>query len=228
MSMQKSKISVVIPTKNEERTIQEIVEGSTKHADEVLVVDGHSTDQTRERAAVAGARVILDNGSGKGAALRLGIKEASGDIIVFIDADCSHDPADIPKLVEPIARGDADMVIGSRLKGGSDELGSTVSEVFRLYGGRLIALAINLRFGQSITDYLNGFRAIKTSVARKLDLKENQQTIEHEMAMECLRQGHRVIEVGAHEYKRRYGESHISLMRHGPRFVYVVLKKLFL
>ncbi len=226
--MEKIKISIVIPTKNEERTIQDIVEQSKQYGDEVLVVDGHSHDQTRERAAAAGARVILDNGSGKGAALRLGIKEASGDIIVFIDADCSHDPADIPKLVEPIARGDADMVIGSRLKGGSDELGSTVSEVFRLYGGRLIALAINLRFGQSITDYLNGFRAIKTSVARKLDLKENQQTIEHEMAMECLRQGHRVIEVGAHEYKRRYGESHISLMRHGPRFVYVVLKKLFL
>ena len=225
--MQKPKISIVIPTKNEERTIQEIVEKCAAYGDEVLVVDGHSADHTRKLAEAVGARVIIDSGSGKGAALRLGIKEARGDIIVFIDADGSHDPTDIPKLASPIAEGRADMVIGSRLKGGSDELGSTVSEVFRLYGGRLIALAINLRFGQGITDYLNGFRAIRTSVARGLHLRENQQTIEHEMAMECLRQGHRVIEVGAHEYKRRYGESHISLLRHGPRFVYVLLRKLF-
>lgn len=226
--MQNPKISIVIPTKNEERTIQEIVKKCMTYGDEVLVVDGHSQDQTREQAEAAGAKVMLDSGLGKGAALRLGIKEAGGDIIVFIDADCSHDPADIPKLVAPIVEGYADMVIGSRLKGGSDELGSTVSEVFRLYGGRLIALAINLRFGQGITDYLNGFRAIRASVAHGLHLRENQQTIEHEMAMECLRQGHRVMEVAAHEYKRRWGESHISLMRHGPRFVYVVLKKLFL
>lgn len=220
-------ISVVIPTKNEERTIREIVEKCKMHGDEVLVVDGHSMDATRERAASAGARVILDNGRGKGAALRLAIQEATGDIIVFIDADGSHDPADIPKLTNPIVKDGADLVIGSRLRGGSDELGSTVSEVFRLYGGRLIALVINLRFGQEITDYLNGFRAIKTSVARALHLKENQQTIEHEMAMECLRQGRRVVEVAAHEYKRRYGESHISVLRNGPRFVYVLLKKLF-
>ncbi|MFY9462572.1 MAG: hypothetical protein WAP52_00090, partial [Candidatus Sungiibacteriota bacterium] len=79
----------------------------------------------------------------------------------------------------------------------------------------------------NITDYLNGFRAIKTVTARNLNLKENQQTIEHEMAMECLRQGYRVIEVGAHEYKRRYGESHISLIRNGPRFIYILLKKIF-
>lgn len=225
--MEKMTVSVVVPTKNEEWTIGEIVEKCRVYGDEVLVVDGHSADATRERASAAGARVILDNGRGKGAALRLAIQEARGDIIVFIDADGSHDPADIPKLIDPIMQDGVDLVIGSRLRGGSDELGSTVSEVFRLYGGRLIALAINLRFGQGITDYLNGFRAIKTAVARGLNLKENQQTIEHEMAMECLRQGRRVIEVGTHEYKRRYGESHISLFRNGPRFVYVLLKKLF-
>ncbi|MFY9463396.1 MAG: glycosyltransferase family 2 protein, partial [Candidatus Sungiibacteriota bacterium] len=150
--IQKHKISVVIPTKNEERTIQEIVEGCRKYGDEVLVIDGHSLDKTRERAAAAGAKVMLDNGRGKGAALRLAIKEAHGDIIVFIDADGSHDPADIPKIINPIIEGGADMVIGSRLKGGSDELGTTFSEVLRLYGGRFLALVINLRFRQNITD----------------------------------------------------------------------------
>lgn len=227
MTMGKMSISVVVPTKNEERTICEIIEASKKYCDEILVVDGHSKDKTREKAAACGAKVITDNGWGKGDALRVAIKEAAGDIIVFIDADGSHDPADIPKLVEPIIKGNADLVIGSRITGGSDELGSSVSEVFRLFGGRIITFVINLRFGQKITDYLNGFRAIKTSVARDLHLKENQQTIEHEMAMEALRQGYKVVEVGTHEYKRRYGESHISLIRNGPWFVYVLIKKLF-
>lgn len=223
----KRKISIVIPTRNEERTIEEIIKAAQKHGDEILVVDGHSRDRTREIAARNGARVILDNGLGKGAALRLAIKEVKGDIILFIDADGSHNPADIPTLINPIIEGKADLVIGSRLRGGSDELGSTFSEFLRLWGGRVIALTINLRFRQKITDYLNGFRAIKTSAARSLNLKENQQTIEHEMAMECLRKGYKVIEVPAHEYCRRYGKSNINLIKHGPRFVYVTIKKLF-
>lgn len=225
---QKLKISTVIPTRNEERTIKEIIEGVKKYSDEIIVMDGHSSDHTREIAAQSGARVLLDHGRGKGDGLRLAIKEVKGDIIVFIDADGSHDPNDIPKLTNPILQEKTDLVIASRIRGGSDELGSTISEIFRLWGGRIIALVINLRFQQNHTDYLNGFRAIRTSVAQKLNLKENKQSIEHEMAMECLRKGYKIIEVGSHEYCRRYGKSNITLLKHGPRFVYVLLKKLFL
>ena len=221
------KISTVIPTKNEARMISEIIRGVKKFSDEVLVVDGHSTDDTARIAKDEGAKIVLDNGLGKGDAIRLAIRQAAGDIIVFIDADGSHDPNDIPRLTKPIIDNEADLVLGSRLKGGSDELGSNFSEFLRLWGGRVIALVINLRYSQKITDYLNGFRAIRTSSARTLNLKENQQTIEHEMAMESLRKKLRVIEIGTHEYKRRYGDSHISLLRHGPRFVYILIKKLF-
>lgn len=220
------KISIVIPTKNEEKTIGELINKVRKYGDEILVVDGHSSDKTRDVANQNNVRVILDNGLGKGDGLRLAIKKVSGDIIVFIDADGSHDPNDIPNLLKPILDQKAELVMGSRIKGGSDELHGTFSELSRLWGGRIIAAVINLRFNQNLTDYLNGFRAIKTETARKLDLKEKQHSIEHEMAIECLKNGFRIIEIPTHEYRRKYGESNISLIKQGPRFVYVLFKKI--
>src|SRR5512141_1093201 len=98
------KISVVIPAKNEAETIKDIIERSKKYADELLVIDGHSTDATRQVAEACGAKVILDNRKGKGAAIRLAIEKVTGDIIVFIDADGSHDPDDIPRLTYPILK----------------------------------------------------------------------------------------------------------------------------
>src|SRR3954454_16856152 len=115
-------VTVVIPTRNEEGLIADIIEAVRPHAAEILVVDGHSTDRTREIAAARGARVILDAGRGKGEALRRSFAEARHDVLVFIDAYGSHDPNDIPRLVEPILRGDAELVIASRTRGGSDEL----------------------------------------------------------------------------------------------------------
>ena len=112
-------VTVVIPTKNEEGLIAEIIEAARPHADEILVVDGHSTDRTREIASEMGARVVLDAGRGKGEALRRSFVEARHEILVFIDADGSHEPKDIPRLVEPILRGEAELVIASRTRGGA-------------------------------------------------------------------------------------------------------------
>ncbi len=103
------KVTVVIPTKNEEHNLLEVIERVRPYADEILVVDGHSTDRTREVAEAAGVRVILDNKKGKGAALRHVINFVETEITVFIDADGSHDPEDIPKLTYPLLKGEADM-----------------------------------------------------------------------------------------------------------------------
>ena len=112
--MPELRVTVVIPAKDEEGLIGEIVDQVKPYADEVLVVDGHSRDRTAEIATAHGARVIQDNGQGKGEALRLALARAEGEIVVFIDADGSHDPHDIPKLVAPIRAGESDLVIGSR------------------------------------------------------------------------------------------------------------------
>ncbi|HEX9903054.1 MAG TPA: glycosyltransferase family 2 protein, partial [Acidobacteriota bacterium] len=120
--MKAMKTTVVIPAKNEEQSIGKIIAKCRKYAQEILVVDGHSRDSTARVARRLGARVVQDNGLGKGDGIRVGIQEAKGDILVFIDADGSHDPNDIPELIKPIKQGQADMVVGSRGMGGSDEL----------------------------------------------------------------------------------------------------------
>jgi len=219
-------VTVIIPTKNEEQSIEKIIARVKKYADEILVVDGHSCDNTRTIAERLGARVVLDHGKGKGDGVRVGIKEAKGDIIVFIDADGSHDPDDIPKLIKPIQEGTADLVVGSRGKGGSDELHGDVEKLLRMIGSDIILIGINKRWKVHLTDSQNGFRAIRTDAARQLNLKENITTIEQEMTMKCLKKGFRVDEVPAHEYMREHGESIIRLKKVWFRYIWSFLKNL--
>jgi glycosyltransferase involved in cell wall biosynthesis len=206
-------ITVVVPTRDEEGLIGEIVDSVRQYADEVLVVDGHSRDRTREIAAEHNARVILDRGKGKGDALRLAFDEATGDIVVFIDADGSHDPKDIPAMVAPIIAGKADMVVGSRGKGGSDELHGTFEQLIRYVGSQLIMLAINYRWNVRLTDSQNGFRAIRRQTGKSLGLTSNLTTIEQEMTMKALKQGYRVGEIPSHEYERRWGKSKVVVWK---------------
>lgn len=221
------KVSVVIPTLNEEATIARIIEGCRTHADEIIVVDGHSRDRTRHIAEGLGVKVILDHRKGKGDALRHSVQHLTGDIIAFIDADGSHNPEEIPKLVEPILEDEADHVSGSRLLGGSSELHGGFDECFRLMGSSFVTACINWKFKVRLSESQNGFRAIKTEVIKQLDLKENITTIEQEMIIKTLKKGFRMAEVPSHENKRVAGYSKISLRRVWFRYVYTLVKYLF-
>lgn len=221
------KITLVIPAKNESGSIQELITRAKPFVDEILVVDGHSSDSTREVAANAGAKVVLDNGSGKGDGIRVGIQEAAGEILVFMDADGSHDPQDIPRLVQPIREEKADMVIGSRMTGGSDELHGDIGRFIRMTGSHILLLMINYRWNVRLTDCQNGFRAIRADVARALNLKENAHTIEEEMVMKCLKKKYRIREVPSHEYARKYGTSTLRLTRTWYKFGLCILKHFF-
>lgn len=211
--MSDNHVTVVIPAKDEEGLIGEIVDSVRPYADAILVVDGHSRDRTPAIAADHGARVIVDHGRGKGEALRVAIADTTGGILVFIDADGSHEPRDIPRLVAPIAAGEADLVIGSRGKGGSDELHGTVEQFCRYVGSQLIMLAINYRWNVRLTDSQNGFRAIRHDVAARLGLTSNLTTIEQEMLMKALKQGYRVSEIASHEYERKWGVSKVVVWK---------------
>lgn len=221
------KMTLIIPAKNEGATIEDVLRSSRPLADDILVVDGHSTDNTREIALKMGARVASDHGKGKGDGVRVGIQEATGDILVFIDADGSHAPQDIPRLVQPIREGRADLVIGSRMTGGSDELHGDINRFIRMTGSHIILLLINYRWDIRLTDVQNGFRAISAQVARKLNLKENSHSIEQEMVMKCAKQGYRLAEVPSHEYERQHGTSTIKLKTAWLRFGWCFLKNYF-
>lgn len=220
-------ITIIIPTLNEEETIATVIEQCKKYGDEIIVVDGHSTDKTRDIAGRLNVKVIVDNGTGKGAALRQALSIATGDIIVFFDADGSHDPLDIPKLIRPIVEDRADHVTGSRILGGSSELFGGFNEFLRLAGSSFITECINWRYGVKLSDSQNGFRAIKRGVAIKLGLQENITTIEQEMVMRTLKKGYRMSEVPSHEHRRVVGDSKIKLSKVWFRYGYSLVKYLF-
>jgi glycosyltransferase involved in cell wall biosynthesis len=221
-----ARVTVVIPTKDEEGLVGDIVDAVAPYADEVLVVDGHSRDRTRDIAVEHGARVILDRGKGKGDALRLALDEATGDIVVFIDADGSHEPKDIPAMVAPILAGESDLVVGSRGKGGSDELHGTLEQLIRYIGSQLIMLGINYRWNVRLTDSQNGFRAIRRDVGRQLGLTSNLTTIEQEMMMKALKKGYRVSEIPSHEYERKWGTSKVVVWKLWFAYVWSFLRNL--
>jgi glycosyltransferase involved in cell wall biosynthesis len=216
-------VVTVILAKNEELSIAEAVSGAGRYCGRVVVMDGHSADLTAERARAEGAEVYADPGNGKGAAIRASLSLVREPVVVFMDADGSHDPADIPRLVEPIEAGNTDLCVGSRFTGGSDELSITVGQLVRTIGNISMNIAINKRWGVELTDTLNGFRAVRREAALRVGLCEDIHTIEQEMVMKMLLAGYRVMNIPTHEYRRRHGKSHIKIWRQWPKFVWCVL-----
>jgi len=223
------KITIVIPTYNEASTIEPILEKVRKYGDEVLIVDSiKSKDRIEDKAHKWGVKVIKDHGKGKGEAIRCAINHLNEGIAVFMDADGSHIPEDIPKLTKPIQEEKADMVIASRFQGGSMELfdGSFRSMV-RMFFTMCIAVVIRWRFHKKIADTQNGYRALRVEVGKKLGLKADKFDIETEEVMRCFKKGFRVMEVPSCELSREVGESRINLWKLWWTYVWRVLVNLF-
>ncbi|MBF0614202.1 MAG: glycosyltransferase family 2 protein [Magnetococcales bacterium] len=220
--------TIVIPTRNEAETIQEMVTCCLRLTPQVWVVDSLSKDGTPELAAVAGARVIPVTAMGKGAAIRAVIPLLETELVLFMDADGSHDVADIPKLLAPLIAGQADHVQASRLTGGSSELHGSFQEFFRLAGSAFITACINKRFRVTISDSQNGFRAMRVAILKDLNLQEEITTIEQEMVIKTLHKGYRLAEIPSHEHARIFGVSKIKLSHVWLRYGYVLIRDLFL
>jgi hypothetical protein len=220
-------ICVIIPAKNEGAVLADVTRRALGHCHQIIVVDGHSTDGSVDALEAERIRVIHDTGRGKGDALRCGIDASAGTILVTMDADGSHDPTLIDSLVQPIRAGVADMVIGCRMRGGSDEFAGTWAMFVRLWGNNFLTQLINARFGTRLTDTQNGFRAARADLLRSLDLRENKHTIELEMVLKVLKRGGRIVQVPAHEYARRAGESSLSVVRQAPHFAACLLRNIW-
>lgn len=186
-------IAVILPAYNEEVSIGSVVLLARRYADRVIVVDDGSSDRTAEIAAIAGAEVIVHSPNlGKGMAFKTGFAAAEGaDIIVTMDSDGQHNPADIPKLVAPILEGVADMVNGSRYLNGRD----TDTPAYRRIGQTILDKATVVNSGIKITDSQSGFRAFSASIMDVFRFNAQGMAIESEMLADAGRYGLRVKEV---------------------------------
>ena len=225
----KQNFSVVIASKGEAKNLPIILPKVLEYCDDVIVVidrmDYDNSSLICKRFPVTILRQIK---SGKGDALRLGVSSSARSIIVFMDADGSHNPREIPKIVRPIDEYGIDLVVGSRMLGGSAELFSEFSHIVRLVGSLFITMALNRKFRVNITDSQNGFRAIKRMVFEELHLKEMHTTIEQEMTSKLLAANrYQMIEIGTHEFARNRGVSKIKVFIHGWRYLFVLAQILF-
>jgi glycosyltransferase involved in cell wall biosynthesis len=188
-----NEIAAVLPAFNEEISIGSIVLRTKQFVDRVIVIDDCSRDRTAEVSRMAGAEVIQHPvNKGKGAALKTGFQSLNGEkIIVTIDADGQHDPSDIPKLVEPILRGEADMVIGSRYINGNKK----DTPFYRRIGQVVLDKATSLNSSLDITDSQSGLRAFSSKKRGIFRFKQNGLAIESEMLADAADAGLRIMEV---------------------------------
>ncbi len=188
-----NKITAILPAYNEEISIGSIVLSTIKYVDNVIVIDDGSTDKTSEIAELAGARVIKHpTNKGKGAALRTGFEAASeSKIIITLDSDGQHNPEEIPKLINPIINGEADVVNGSRYINGNKK--DTPS--YRRIGQTILDKATNFSSGLDVTDSQSGFRAFARHTIPAFRFSCIDFGIESEMLLDAANAGLRIKEV---------------------------------
>lgn len=200
-------VSLIIPALNEAESIgQLLAETNFDQAQQVIVVDNGSIDQTAEIALAAGAKVVQEPRPGYGYACAAGAAAAANDILVFMDADGSFVPTEIPRLVAPIENQAADLVLGSRLV---DGLPPGTMPAHQLFGNRLVASILNRLFGLHLTD-LGPFRALPGDLLDSLEMKELTYGWTVEMMVKVARRGLRIVEVPVSYRTRFAGQSKIG------------------
>ncbi|MBT5048663.1 MAG: glycosyltransferase family 2 protein [Rhodospirillaceae bacterium] len=223
-----------MPCYNEVHTLADAVErvlaaDSLGLEKEVIIVDDGSRDGSADLASQIAGResavrtITHGSNSGKGAAIRTGFKEASGDIVLIQDADFEYNPKDYPKLLKPIVDGRADVVFGSRFRGGEE---GRVLYYWHSVGNRALTLLSNMFTNLNLTDMETGYKAMRLDVARAITLNENRFGIEPELTAKIakLDTGPRIYEVGISYSGRTYAEGKKVNWKDGFRAVYCIVR----
>ena len=224
------KLSIVIPIYNEidyiATVIQRVQEVDLAGIDkELILVDDASTDGTRDLLlSLSGGnlRVFLqDRNQGKGAALRRGFAEVTGDIVLIQDADLEYDPKEYPRLLEPILSGRADVVYGSRFSGGEPH---RVLYFWHALGNRFLTLLSNALTNLNLTDMECCYKVFRREIIEKITIEENRFGFEPEVTAKVARLGCRIFEVGVSYAGRTYAEGKKIGWRDGVRAIWCILK----
>jgi glycosyltransferase involved in cell wall biosynthesis len=220
------RVSFIVPAYNEAASIGEVLErvAALGLDSQVIVVDDGSTDGTAEIAERHGAHVIRQPNRGKGAAIRAAIPHVDGEIVVIQDADMEYDPAEVPTLIEPIERGSADVVYGSRLSGGRPQ---RAYFFWHMVGNRFLSLLTGVLYNTTLSDMETGYKAFRVEVLRSLDLRQDDFAIEPEITAKICKRKLRVYELPISYYGRTYAEGKKITWRDGFKAVWVLLSVRF-
>ncbi len=223
------KISIVIPCYNEVGTLRTIVErvtASPVDLHEIVIVDDASTDGTRQILAEMESDPLLrieyhEHNQGKGAALRTGFRNLSGEVVIIQDADLEYDPKDYALLLDPILRNEADVVFGSRFMGGGPH---RVVYFWHMVGNKLLTLVSNMLTNLNLSDMETCFKVFRREILEQIRVEEDRFGFEPEITAKVARIDCRIFEVGISYYGRTYAEGKKIGWRDGLRAIYAILK----
>jgi glycosyltransferase involved in cell wall biosynthesis len=223
------KLSVVIPCYNERNTLRTVIDAvraAPYENKEIIVVDDCSTDGTRdilrEQIAPLVDHVLYHEiNRGKGAALRTGIRAATGDIVIIQDADLEYDPNEYPQLVEPILRDRADVVFGSRFMGGMPH---RVLYFWHRVGNGFLTLVSNMLTNLNLTDMETCYKVFRREIIQGIPIEEERFGFEPEITAKVAKTGCRIYEVGISYYGRTYAEGKKIGWKDGVRALYCIIK----
>ena len=229
--MVKMKLSIIIPCYNEVNTIEEIIEAvynSSFKDKEIIIVDDCATDGTREKLnhnvglSKKITKIIYhESNKGKGYAIKSGIKEVNGDIVVIQDADLEYDPNEYDILINPILNGKADVVYGSRFISGKT---ARVLYFWHRVGNSILTLLSNCFTNLNLTDIETCYKAFKADIIKKIDIEEERFGFEPEITAKISKLNCRIYEVGISYYGRTYKEGKKITWKDGFRAIYCIIK----
>ena len=222
------KVTFIVPAFDEAATIEEVLErvAALDLDRQIVVVDDGSRDGTGDVVERWGRGrddllVLRQENRGKGAAIRAAIPHVEGEIAVIQDADMEYDPADVPELIEPIERGVADVVFGSRLSGGRPQRAYLF---WHLVGNRFLSLLTNVLFNTTLSDMETGYKAFRADVLRSLDLRQDDFAIEPEITAKVCKRKLRIYELPVAYYGRTYAEGKKITWRDGFKAIRVLVQ----
>ena len=223
------KLSIVIPCYNEVDTIETLLKAVNEcpyQDKEIILVDDCSNDGTREKLRGGLEKLVTkafyhDNNRGKGSALRTGIKAVSGDVVIVQDADLEYDPREIPKVIQPILDGKADVVYGSRFFGDSPH---RVIYYWHMVGNRFLTTLSNMFTDINLTDMETCYKAFRREVIQSFEIEENRFGFEPEITAKVAKMGCRIYELGISYYGRTYQEGKKIGWKDGVSAIRCILK----